>query len=282
MKKKWFLYVCMLLCLFFVFLLLHETLFVKKPPMLMGRMQMKPGFRGEFELFRPERGNSVFLFIVIIMISGGIRIVEEWIKSEKKAKQIENDRMTMELSFLRSQINPHFLFNTLNNIYTLALMKSDNAADAVMKLSDIMRYMTEDSTSNFVSLEKEVDYIKHYVELQKIRLGENIDIILDFLGDFEGLEIPPLILIPFVENAFKHGISSHAKVKIIIKLKIQGKSLEFKITNQIFRERIQKSATGLGLKNTKKRLELLYPGRFSLDINDKHGIFSVDLKIRML
>ena len=200
---------------------------------------------------------------------------------EEKAKQIAAERMTMELSFLRSQINPHFLFNTLNSIYSLALMKSDMTADAVMKLSDIMRYMTEDSNSDKVPLVKEVNYISHYVELQKIRLSDTTHVTLDISGEFSGYGIPPLILMPFVENAFKYGVRSHEPTGISITLKVENHVLVFNVSNLIFKERNQPDTTGLGISNTRKRLDQIYPGGYTLKIFETHRLFMVNLKIQL-
>ena len=194
LQKHWLIYGSILVVLFLLFILYREQLFTR--PRIPMDMKFMPGSRSipgpapgfepkfKFELFRPERGNSAFLFIVILVISGGVRIVQEWMKVEKRSKQIESERMAMELSLLRSQINPHFLFNTLNSIYSLALMKSDMTANALMQLSDIMRYMTEDLSSDKVILSKEVDYIQHYVELQRIRLGDSTPVILEVEGEF--------------------------------------------------------------------------------------------------
>jgi sensor histidine kinase YesM len=203
-------------------------------------------------------------------------------KVEKRSKQIESDRMAMELSLLRSQINPHFLFNTLNSIYSLALMKSEMTAHAVMQLSDIMRYMTEDSSSEKVILSKEVDYIQHYVELQRIRLGINAPVILTVEGEFGGYFIPPLILMPFVENAFKYGISNHEQAPINIFIRVENHHLLFQVKNLIFKDRISPVTTGLGITNTRKRLERIYSGRHTLDITENSRLFMVTLTLRLV
>jgi two-component system, LytTR family, sensor kinase len=280
LKRRWFVYTILLLILFLSFLFLREILFAKKPPVGMP-FPIRDKHRSEFELFRPETGNAVFLFSVILIISAGVRIVQEWMRAEKKTKQIETERIEMELSFLRSQINPHFLFNTLNSIYSLALIKSDMTADAVMKLSDIMRYMTVDSNSEMVPLDREVDYLKHYVDLQKIRLGESTPVILELSGKFKDFMIPPLILMPFIENAFKYGISNHEKAGISIMLKTENTFLTLKVSNLIFKERNYPATTGLGISNTRQRLEHIYPDRYILEIKENQKFFMVNLKIQL-
>jgi two-component system, LytTR family, sensor kinase len=234
-----------------------------------------------FELFKPVPSNALVLFLVIMMISAGVRIVQEWMQAEKKARQTEAERIAVELSFLRSQINPHFLFNTLNSIYSLALMKSDTTADAVMKLSDMMRYMTEDTGSDFVPLSREVEYLRHYTELQRIRLAENNRIGLDITGQTGDYVIPPLILMPFVENTFKYGVSTHEPATVSISLEIADDTLRFHVMNLIVREASPTGATGLGIRNTRERLQRIYPGKHSLTIKDTQGFFSVDLIIRL-
>ncbi len=274
LKKRWWIYSGILVILFIVFMFLREMLFVRI---------RHNGFgpSGEFELFRPERMDSMFLFMVIIVISGGIWIVRKWMMSERKTRQIESERMTMELSLLRSQINPHFLFNTLNSIYSLALVKSENTADAVMKLSDIMRYMTEDSNSDKVPLVKEVDYISHYVELQKIRLNDPSNVSLEVSGDLTGYMIPPLVLMPFVENAFKYGTRNNEPTMIRINLQIEDYYLIFNVLNIVINDRNHSSKAHVGISNTRKRLELIYPGRHSLEISDDNRLFTVRLSIRL-
>jgi sensor histidine kinase YesM len=263
------------------FVFFRELLFTRRPPEHLP-IPMMQGPKMEFEFFRLARGNSIFLYLVIVLFSGGVRIVQEWFKVEKKAGLIESERLAMELSFLRSQINPHFLFNTLNCIYSLALIKSDMTADAVMKLADIMRYVTEESNSDKVVLTREVDYLRHYIELQRIRLESKMKIVLTLSGDFSKYNIPPLILMPFVENAFKYGTSNHQNAEISINLTVISNVLKLNIINKIFLGRIEPGAKGLGINNTRQRLEHIYPGKHRLDIVDSGKIFKVYLSIELV
>lgn len=281
LKKRWLLYFCFHIMLLIAFVFFRELLFMRKPPEHLP-MPMMHGPEMQFEFFRLARGNSIFLYLVFVLFSGGVRIVQEWIKAEKKAVQIESERMRMELSFLRSQINPHFLFNTLNNIYSLALIKSDMTADAVLKLADIMRYLTEDSISDKVVLNREVDYLRHYIELQRIRLESKMKIVLNLSGDFSKYYIPPLILMPFVENAFKYGTSNHQDAEICINLLVINDVLRLNIINRIFLGRIEPGANGLGISNTRQRLEHIYPGKHKLEITDSGKLFKVFLSINLI
>lgn len=280
LKKKWLIYIGLQILILVTFVFLRELLFMMSPPEHVP-FQMTHVPKSEFELFKPARGNSIFLYFVIVIISGGVRIVQEWIKAEKRATQIETERMAMELSLLRSQINPHFLFNTLNNIYSLALIKSEMTADAILKLATIMRYLTEDSNSDKVALNREVDYLRHYIELQRIRL-EKMKIFVNLSGDFSKYSIPPLILMPFVENAFKYGTSSHHDTEICINLMVINDILKFKVINRIYTERMKPEAKGLGISNTRQRLQHIYPGKHTLEIVDNGKIFNVFLSIHLI
>jgi two-component system, LytTR family, sensor kinase len=276
-KKSIYLYIILVIALFALFMLLRELFFTRPIPTQFRGMIPPRGF----DLFRPDRIESMFLFFFIMAVSAGIWLVQEWKNAEKKAKLIEEERISMELSFLRSQINPHFLFNTLNSIYSLALVKSDATPDAVMKLSDMMRYITHDAHAETVALETEVQYISHYVELQKIRLGDNVNVVLKLNGNFSQQYIVPLLLMPFIENAFKYGISSHEPAPVNIEISLENNLLNMKVSNRIFPDRKQGDSRRLGITNTRQRLELSYPGRHQLKISDNKQVFLVNLQIRL-
>ena len=272
MKKRFVAYFALFLVLLFLFMVLRNQLFSIHGP---------KGFeRHGNEFLSPDKLIALFLFLLIMAFSFGIWMVGEWIRTENKAKNIEAERVSMELSFLRSQLNPHFLFNTLNSIYSLALSKSNLTADAVMKLSDIMRYITEDAKSDMVPLSREVAYMQQYVELQRIRLNDNIDIDLQITGDIQGYNIPPLILMPFVENAFKYGVSAHEPSCIRMKLNAQTGNLKFKVSNLIIKK-INHGSTALGISNTRKRLEQMYPDKYRLEIIEQQKMFIVHLDIQL-
>jgi len=223
---------------------------------------------------------SVFIFLIIMALSTAVRIIQQWQLIEQRATQAEADKASAELSFLKAQINPHFLFNTLNNIYTLALMKDENAPDSIMKLSNIMRYVTDDATKDFVSLQDEVDCINDYIELQRLRIGEKTAIDLDISKDIGSIPIAPLILMTFIENVFKYGISKHNKSVIVIKIKGNETGIHFFCQNKIFPEKEENKRSGIGLSNTRQRLEHLYPGKYMLDIDTKNELYTVELTLR--
>ncbi|MEO5890969.1 MAG: sensor histidine kinase [Ferruginibacter sp.] len=220
---------------------------------------------------------SIELFILVIAISIALILGKRWRLAVQEASRAEADKANAELSFLKAQINPHFLFNTLNNIYSLALTKNENVADSIMKLSNIMRYVTDDVNEDFVSLEKELDSIGDYISLQRLRLGKKaaIDFIIE--GDISGKVIAPLILMPFVENAFKHGISNAAESNILIKLTATQNQIVFYTGNKLFATPRNTERTGIGNTNTKKRLAQVYPEKHLLDIASQNGLFTVHL-----
>ncbi|MDO3628494.1 sensor histidine kinase [Mucilaginibacter sp. BT774] len=229
---------------------------------------------------RPFDVISFFIFLMIVALSTAMKIMEQWRMTEKRAIQAESDKASAELSFLKAQINPHFLFNTLNNIYTLTLMKDDHAPDSILKLSNIMRYVTDDAMADFVSLQQEVDCIYDYIELQRLRLGEKTEVEVEISGDIDEKKVPPLILMTFVENVFKYGVSKHHKSSIIIKLDADKTGINFFCQNSIFPEKNEKRRVGIGLKNTKQRLEHLYPNKHILDINTDNQMYSVKLTLQ--
>lgn len=234
--------------------------------------------------FNPPNGGrpkidivSIILFLMVGSVSTALQIVKQWRTTEHRAIQAEADKATTELSFLRAQINPHFLFNTLNNIYSLVVTKNDSAPDAIMKLSHIMRYVTDEVTQDYVPLEWEVECINHYIDLQRMRLNEKTQVYFITGGDMEGKQIPPLILMTFIENVFKYGISSHEPTTIVIKLMTDTGAIEFFCQNKIFHKQQDVVRKGIGIENIKKRLNQLYPDKHRLNINVSNDLFTVTL-----
>ncbi|AXY76389.1 histidine kinase [Paraflavitalea soli] len=194
-----------------------------------------------------------------------------------RESQLQLVNKQTELSFLRSQINPHFLFNSLNNIYSLVYHHSDQSLTAIAKLSDLLRYMLYDSNEK-VPLQKELDYIEKYMELQQMRFDHPLPVKLELTGNPGKASIPPLLLIPFVENAFKHGDTKNGN-EIRMKLHADEALIRFGINNVVGNHQKDTSG-GIGLENVQRRLELLYPGRHSLHIKKTKDIFEVELEIR--
>ncbi|MBI9064066.1 MAG: histidine kinase [Marinilabiliaceae bacterium] len=228
--------------------------------------------------------SSIIMNMPIFILSVSCRFVKDWYTNEKAKQKLKEEKLISELQFLKSQVNPHFLFNTLNNLFGMARQaKALSVADGIVKLSNMMRYMLYDSESEFVSLEKEISYLHDYIELQKLRIGtaNKMDLQVDLNACQSQLKIAPLLLIPFVENAFKHGISVKEPSKISIGLHTDENTVTFKVSNSInkLRQNRHEDSSGFGLKNVQKRLDLIYPDRSHLDIKEEEDIYSISLNI---
>jgi LytS/YehU family sensor histidine kinase len=209
--------------------------------------------------------------------------VKEWIKNSIANRKLTEEKLMLELKYLKAQINPHFLFNTLNNLYSIALKNSDNeTAAGLTKLSKIMRYMLNDVNENEIDIDKEIDYLKSYIDLQKLRFSENDDIIISFdiQRDSSVIRIPPFLLIVFIENAFKYGINIKKHSFINIRFEVLNNKFRFNIKNSVYyKNDVQKQ--GVGLNNIKERLKLLYGDNHKLEIINDNNTFNVDLEIKL-
>lgn len=234
-------------------------------------------------IFIHQSGNidmvGLFIFIVVMGLSVAVSTVQKWQLTEQVVVKANAEKANAELSFLKAQINPHFLFNTLNNIYALSVTNSEHISESIMKLSNIMRYVTDDVTENFVSLQSEVDCINDYIDLQKLRLGNKTKFDFTCSGDFSNKKIAPLVLMTFIENVFKYGISTHKTSAITIRLTAEGNKLRLFCQNTIFDKDKPSTRKGIGIANTKQRLELIYPGRHKLDVSAMDKLFTVNLEI---
>ena len=204
-------------------------------------------------------------------------------KKEKEAAEFRSEKLGAEIKFLKSQTNPHFLFNALNNIYTLTLLKSDKAPDHLLKLSDMLRYMLYECKADRVPLQKEIDYLQHFIDLQLLKDSRGLNVSFDFKEVEPDLEIAPMLLIPFVENAFKHSkIEDLKKGWIKVKLHTSGKTLYFEALNSKPQDETPKDEQGgIGLDNVRRQLELLYPDQHELQIEDTKAQYSVSLRINL-
>jgi two-component system, LytTR family, sensor kinase len=223
---------------------------------------------------------SLVLFLVVWVVAMATVISEQWQLSEKRAILSEADKAQAELSFFKAQINPHFLFNTLNNIYSLAVGNSQHTAPSIMKLSRMMRYITEEATEDFVPLEDEIMCLENYVDLQKLRLNAKTNVDFRYDLDYYGVRIAPLILMTFVENAFKFGVSNRFENLIEIRINVYKHIISFSCKNQIFEPDRNKERQGIGIANTRKRLDFLYADRYALKITSKENHYEVFLELR--
>ena len=199
-----------------------------------------------------------------------------------RLKQTESEKLSAQIASLKSQINPHFLFNTLNNIYATAIDDSPKAADMVDKLSEMMRYTMKDIQQDFVLLEDEINYISNFIELQKIRLDRSVRLEYNSLENVPPVKIAPMLLIPFIENAFKHGVNSEQKSRIKVEITMNNSEIQLRVlNNKVNVQRDISERSGLGIENTKHRLNLIYPSRNLLVINDSEKEFFVSLYINL-
>ncbi|PSL05054.1 sensor histidine kinase [Cecembia rubra] len=214
--------------------------------------------------------SNLLIFYMSTGISTSIAAVQKWQEDDKVRLKLEKERTNSELSYLKAQINPHFFFNTLNNIYSLTNIDVDKAKTALLKLSRMMRYVLYETEKNQTLLSKELDFIHDFIELMQMRLTKKVKLDIQLPEKVEEAEIAPMLLLPFIENCFKHGISSQQESNIMIHLEKTGNELHLETKNHIFKSSEntpEGEASGIGLINTQRRLDLLYPGKYALTID---------------
>lgn len=217
---------------------------------------------------------------VVVLITTRLQLLEDWYKAKKVEQELKSSKLEAELNFLKTQINPHFLFNTLNNLYTLALIQSDKTAPTIMKLSEMMRYMIYESDVPKVPLTSEIHYLKNFIDLQQLKKSKPQQINFTIIGHTEGKIIAPLLFVPFFENAFKHGNLDdleHGFMKST--LKVESNKIIFTIENTFIPNTQKDKVGGIGLKNTKQRLALMYPNAHDLKYQKTANTFEVYLEI---
>lgn len=217
----------------------------------------------------------------VIGISACYRLLNDYQREHRLQTEREKARLQSELSFLRSQISPHFMFNLMNSLASLARKKSDLLEPVIIKMSDLLRYMLYDSDEKKVLVSKEANYLSSYIELQQLRFGHNVDIELQINIQNDYVAIEPMLLIPFVENAFKHGTGLIKKPFITISLETSENVLKFIVTNRYSHSQIETKdkSSGIGLANVKRRLELLYPESHQLNIYKDNDMFVTQLSL---
>ena len=224
---------------------------------------------------------TILSFSLVIGVSTGIALQRDRLRQKEEKQAIALEKIAAELSVLKLQISPHFLFNTLNNIRWLARQKSEKTEEAIVTLSQLLRYIIYQAHNEKVPLEQEINHLKNFIDLQKMRLTPPNSVVFNYEGDIKSHLIEPLLFIPFVENAFKYGFHSQHVSDIVFTLKITDTTLIFESHNTIFTDNLPKEAgsSGIGIQNVQKRLALSYPNRHELRLNTEGGIFYVYLKI---
>lgn len=225
----------------------------------------------------------LLIFLAITGISIAYFFLREWARSELLHNRLQAQQLDTEIKFLKSQISPHFLFNTLNNLFSIAQQKgNDELADGISKLSGMMRYMIYESNVDRVSLQREIEYLQNCIMLHKLRYAEDeVKVVFDYPRVMEGVFVAPMLFIPFVENAFKHGVSINHTSEIKISFAVNEKELIFTCENTVYgTTRMGGESSGIGLENIKRRLALVYPGTHILEMHDRGGKYNVALKIK--
>jgi two-component system, LytTR family, sensor kinase len=236
--------------------------------------------------FRPPRDfwkwdlyNYFFTSVLISGFSLGLRMSANYGENEKRRKELEKEKLSSELAFLKNQVSPHFFFNTLNNIYSLTEINTKEAQNAILQLSKLMRYLLYESEKGDVKLSSEIAFMKNYVELMKLRVSEKVKLSFSFPEEYKDISLPPLLFIPFIENAFKHGVSYKDKSFVKVELKFSDHNLIFSCTNSISSKVEDFSGSGIGLDNARKRLSLLFPNNHKLSIDQNEKVFEITLVV---
>lgn len=275
-QKKYGLYIISILLLIVIMSLIKTILASLNADVILGYID-----KAGKQAYRPITNyalGTIFSSGFFIVVSSLLKFAIDWFGNERIQRNLESEKKEMELQFLKSQLNPHFLFNSLNNIYSLAYQKSDKTADAILKLSEIMRYMIYESNDSWVSLSKEIEYVQSFIELQKLRFKDGAAVELTLNGEIDNQQIVPLILISFVENAFKHGVANDPKDPIRINIIANQKILHFSVTNK--KNSHNKDVMGgVGLNNVERRLQLLYPERYKLNIVNSATHYTSELML---
>ena len=277
LPKKWYVgYVFSVLLLIYLGIRFNELIFSDLSDVIF------PGF---YYISYYTFQELAYFFIVYIGLTTLLKFSKAWFtlaETRQKLAQLEEAKLQAELDGLKSQINPHFLFNALNSIYYLAIDNQEKTPVAILKLADVLRYMLYDSNSDKVALQKEIKHLKDYLMVQQMRLDEDIPINFGIMGNTKGIFIAPLLFIPFVENAFKHGLKGDIEGQYLdILLELNEDTLIFKVKNNQGETDQTEPPTGIGLENVKRRLDLIYPNSHQLIIKNQLDFFEIKLIIHL-
>lgn len=282
LKKRYLLFILSFMISFTVVVIIEWTInfFILYP-------SIYPDYNSWKDSIGYFSGAGLMMYIslgFVILLASAIKLSRHWLQAQQDKAELEIQNRKSELALLRSQVNPHFLFNTLNNIDTLIRKDPDKASDSVMKLSEIMRYFIYEATAEKVPLEKEIDYLRNFIELQRIRHKDPGFIRFQVSCSTGGMVIAPMLFIPFVENAFKHGSKSSRIPAITVDLLIQPREIRFEVVNFVERhhEYVKDAGRGIGLANVIRRLELIYPDQYTLMIDEDEEKYMILLKLKPL
>jgi two-component system, LytTR family, sensor kinase len=289
--RKWLLYTASIIACFFIFMFapkpIANAIAEPEDPSTFYKSRNLPEPPDAQQRFKKRRNithypSSYLAFVLVFAVGLAVSSIQEWFRSEETKKEMEHEKVNTELSLLKSQINPHFFFNTLNNIYSLAIVKSEETASSILKLSSIMRYVLTETDQKLVPLSNEIEFLQNYINLQSVRLTDKVKLTVDIDGEIDGKQIAPLLFIPFVENAFKYGVSTVEPSEIVIRLSATNKTVHLFVQNHIVKASKQSAVnTGIGIANVKRRVELLYPGKHRLSITEQGNRYTVNLEIEL-
>jgi len=227
----------------------------------------------------PPYVNLLILSVLVVSFDTGLRVSFRLAETEQEKAKLEKENVESQLAFLRNQVSPHFFMNTLNNIHSLIDLNSEEAKESIIRLSRLMRHLLYDSEIENIPITKEIEFVRNYVDLMKLRFSDKVEIEMDILNSLPSKSIPPLLFTSFVENAFKHGISYKDTSFINITFSYLEECLIFKISNSNHHLKNEEVDSGIGIENSRKRLDLIYGDKYSLIIEDKKNEFSVHLSI---
>ncbi|WP_066218255.1 sensor histidine kinase [Formosa haliotis] len=275
--KKTFVFISINLGLIALFLYLREQIEIHFFEDLMKNDPRKANEKPPFEMFVYMQMLS---YVVPLLFSIALKTTKRWQTTETERREAANVKLHSELQHLRYQLQPHFFFNSLNNIYSLVDISPEQAKSTIHSLSKLMRYLLYETNIEEVPLSKEIDFMKKYLELMKLRISDKTQVVSKFPSDISPLKVAPLLFISLIENAFKHGVSAHKESNIYIAMTTEGNKVCFHIENANFpKQTDDKSGSGIGLQNLKKRLNLLYPNKHTFKTEVLDGRFLVDLQI---
>jgi two-component system, LytTR family, sensor kinase len=288
-KPYYFLFAFLVILILYFFSSYINSHYIHDPAREKSMAEMFDKLEEKRTMHRPPfRQLQIYFFTLLsILVTGfslGLKVLERHSVTEKRQKELEKEKLNSELAFLKNQVSPHFFFNTLNNIYSLIEISKDDAQEAVLKLSKLMRYLLYESEQGKTLLSHEVDFMKNYIDLMKLRLSNKVELKIDFPDKLTEHHIPPLLFVPFIENAFKHGISYREKSFVHIAMNSGTDKIVFQCSNSMT-NKVEKSHSenhsGIGLDNVRKRLTLLFPDSHVLQIDTSGLIFQVFLEIEL-
>lgn len=285
-KKKYWQFAVSFLISIYVFTVSARMLTVYVAEPLLGTDRPFPGMWAIIIVSIDRLIQNYFFTIALgASMMATVKILKSHLEERRKAEQLEKEKHKAELNFLKAQIHPHFLFNTLNNLYTLTLQKSDQAPTTVIKLSEMLDYMLYQCNDKQVPIHKEIKLLNNYIDLERLRYGERLEFSFEQNIDNREAPISPLILLSIVENAFKHGASGAIKKP---RIEIDITVIDNLLRARVYNTKPQKTQAdpagykeGIGVSNIKRQLELVYPGAYTLEITEKMGYYSVDLEIQL-